>query len=148
MNEHDRRILGPKSKPVSSRDALAEFARSHHFCQACGKDGDATIHHIIGGRGGRSDEACNLLYLCWEPCHMLAEGLDVPHPDWGRWHYATRLLPKLTLGIQLSMKFRADELTPETMDRLEHLHGRALPPMEPIPKLFIQLYRRNRPETS
>lgn len=176
MTEHDARILAPKNKPADDREALAEFARTHVWCQACGRipmtDNGLTIHHIIGGRGGRADEPCNLMYLCWEPCHMLAEGLNVRQPwrhigvetfavgDEGRFSKCLApLLPKITLGIALSMKFRAGELIPgfterhpkepivsTEWDRLTVLHGRNLPDLEPIPAFFVDLYRRNRPE--
>ena len=90
---------------------------------------------------------------------MLAEGLDVPDDraiaSCGSTQDTTpRLLPKLTLGIQLSLKIRAGELTaplvmyipiPEWM-RLTALHGRTLPPPEPIPQFFVDLFRKNRPE--
>jgi hypothetical protein len=120
-----------KSKPVDDRDCLAEFHRTHWFCQACGRDlPQGTAHHIIGGRGGRSDEPCNLLYLCWEPCHLLAVGLDVRGEPMSHEHMCKivgsvggvdirytkpvwsigPLLPKITLAIALSMKIRAGEL--------------------------------------
>ncbi len=125
---------------------LAEFAASHPFCQACGADWRPLhIHHIIGGRGGRSDEAENLLRLCHRPCHDLAEGLDVvtsPSASSAleRDHY---LLPKLTLAIQLSMKDRMGELVE---GRLTALHGRTLPEPAPIPLWFRDAFYRHRPE--
>lgn len=179
MTRHDLPHRDPrphveKSHPADDRGVLAEFARTHHWCQACGRDGPCTIHHLIGGRGGRSDEACNLLYLCWQPCHMLAEGLDVRVPAdemrnngtlAGYWYMTEKfpggLLPKITLAIALQMKVRAGELrrpillqkpasveviTSPEWDRLTLLHGRNLPAPEAIPEFFTTTYRRNRPE--
>jgi hypothetical protein len=121
LNEHDARILGPKSKARHDPLALAEFAATHAYCQACGADyRPLQIHHILGGRAGRSDEACNLLRLCSHPCHLLAEGLDVTDDsDDGLLRHEgrviglvafPRLLPKLTLAIQLTLKIKAGEL--------------------------------------
>lgn len=161
MNEHDARILAEKNKPADDLGALGEFVRSHHFCQACGRTffwQQHTVHHMIGGRGGRADEPCNLLYLCWDPCHMLAEGLDVPLPAgnqnivdvvghwWSRDRFPDGMLPKFTLGVQLNLKIRAGELDEAGIARLTKLHGRRLPDLEPIPKFFVNLFRLNRPE--
>lgn len=44
------------------------------------------------------------------------------------------------------MKLRAGELTAEDVARLELLHGRNLPDLEPIPAWFIEKFERNRPE--
>lgn len=170
MTEHDARILRPKSKAIRDQECLREYAQSHHWCAACGAESHGThtltIHHIIGGRGGRSDEECNLLMLGWEPCHMLAEGLDVrgemgyvPRHDFpGIWEPSRPLLPKITLGVALAMKVKAGELqrlispqwdqlvlSPE-WERLTVLHGRTLPDLEAIPPYFEEQWRRNRPE--
>lgn len=37
-----------RRKPVKDPALLAAFADSHYWCQACGRYGDCTIHHIIG----------------------------------------------------------------------------------------------------
>lgn len=129
--------LSPKVRAVKSRLTLADFARSHPFCQACGAEPEALhIHHIIGGRGGRSDEECNLLRLCGLPCHWLAEGLGVRN-QFGE------PIPKLSLGIQLSLKLRAGELDDAALARLTQLHGKRLPDLEAIPSYFERLYRIN-----
>lgn len=160
MNEHDARIMAPKLKSVHDPAITAEWSQRMWFCHACGAASDnLTTHHIIGGRGGRSDEWCNYLRLCWHPCHVLV-------------HESVERLPKITLGIALTMKLlavlatskptlpkllvgllagypnmsfkhSADEWNPK---RLEALHGRNLPDLEPIPKFFLELFARNRPE--
>ncbi len=150
MTEHDRRIMAPKAKAVKDRDVLQSFAESHPFCAACGSDRVALhIHHIVGGRGGRSDEDVNLLRLCFRPCHDLADGLSVRGPmevrD-GHLRAPGPVLPKLPLAVQLSLKRRANELTDEGLARLAILHGKNLPEEQPIPELFVTLYRMNRPE--
>lgn len=141
-----------KTRPVKDRDILGEYARRWSFCAACGlEEGTVAmhLHHIVGGRGGRSDENCNLLKLCWSPCHDLAGGLDVPFvhydPASDQWKNG-RLMPKLTLGIQLSLKARLGELSVADETRLTVLHGRCLPDREPIPAWFVEAFRRNRPE--
>lgn len=144
MNEHDARILGPKNKPVRNPEVLAEFHRTHDFCQVCGRDlPEGTAHHILGGRCGRSDEPVNLLYCCWVPCHSIFADMTI------------------NLPVILAMKIRAGELERPIMlnkpgsieivtspgwDRLVALHGRGLPTPAPIPEHFAALWRRNRPE--
>ncbi len=153
MTEHDARIMAPKSKAVKSRTTLGEFADAHYWCMACGRDGPATIHHIIGGRGGRSDELCNLLYLCWSPCHQLAESENIQDPsDDGLLRDRDgkvvgmvafqRYLPKITLGIALSMKLRCGELDAAGLSRLAVLNGCSLPDPEQIPEWFQTQYAR------
>lgn len=127
MNEHDRRILAPKIKSVHSPELLGEFARAHWFCQVCGEPGDQTIHHIIGGRGGRSDEHCNLLSCCWLPCHS---------------QFADH---SINLPVILTMKLRAGELTEALVDRLGILDGTSLE-LAPIPENLLLAFERNRPE--
>lgn len=156
MNRYDLPHRDPrphlvKTKPVDDVDAVIEWGTRHWFCAACGRDGPQTRHHLIGGRGGRSDEACNLLSLCWEPCHQLAEGLDIvqPHPPMRSiWEgdLPNRYLPKITLGIALSMKIRVDPAEYDS-ERMQVLNGRQqLPDPEPIPQWFEVRFRKNRPE--
>lgn len=151
MTRHDLPHRDPrphivKSRPIDDVQSVIEWGAAHWFCQACGRDGPQTRHHIIGGRGGRSDEPCNLLSLCWEPCHMLAEGLDVQKPQHLRITYHDTMLPKITLAIAISMKRRAGELDDIGLARLAILHGRNLPDPAPIPDWFQEQFRRNRPE--
>lgn len=165
----------PKTRPVKSVEALGAYAASHGCCAACGADWRPLhIHHIIGGRGGRSDEPCNFLRLCFHPCHALAEGLDVRGPSMKKWITAKEaaargdvglrnmlmntekqgmainvpgcLLPKLPLGVQLSIKLRLGELSAADRERLAVLHGRNLPDLEEIPAFFVDQWKRNRPE--
>lgn len=126
MTPHDERILAPKNKPVSDPAVLHEFHISHWHCQMCGRACDGTAHHIIGGRGGRSDELCNLLYCCWLVCH----------------HFADQ---SRNLGAVLKMKERAGELDAAGRARLEALNGHPLPDGE-IPLYFVESFRANRPE--
>lgn len=117
-----------KSNPVDDPDVVAAFARRHWFCQLCGLAGDLTQHHIIGGRGGRSDEDCNLFSCCWVPCHS-------QYADHSR-----------NLGVILLAKFRADELTQDDYDRLTVLNGKPLPDFAPIPDEVLERFERTRPE--
>ena len=144
----------PRRPAVRNTTAYVAWGRAHPFCAACGREGGGAFgistHHIVGGSGGRSDEPCNLLRMCMHPCHDLAEKLDVRGPA----RYAHdftgaivqlrgELLPKITLGIALSMKLRCDPNEVD-WDRLQELRGRRLPDLEH----FINLWRRNRPEVS
>lgn len=157
----------PRRKAVHNPALAAKWGRAHDFCAACGAGEYGlhvlTNHHIIPGSGGRSDEPCNWLRLGMHVCHDLASGLDVRRPGshvrcetcgdrnpscrWckGRgitWKPGT-LLPKITLGIALSLKLRCD---PDEVDwdRLQELRGSKLPNLEPIPQFFIDLWKRNR----
>lgn len=144
----------PRRKAVHGGAARVAWGRRHDFCAACGAREYGlhvlTTHEIIGGQGGRSQEPCNWLRLGWHACHQLASGLDVRGPAWthrtmGR--IPGDLLPKITLGIALSMKLRCD---PDEVDwdRLQELRGSRLPDPEDIPRHFVDLYRRNRQETN
>lgn len=128
MTPHDARILGPKNKPVHGGEAIHEYMQAHWYCLACGKAGDLTCHHIIGGRGGRSDEKPNLFACCWIPCH--SEFCDQSR----------------NLGVVLTMKLRAGELTAEDVERLEALNGHPLPDFAPIPQEMMLEFEKNRPE--
>lgn len=115
----------PKIRSVSSKAALRDFADSHFWCQCCGREPGGSIHHIIGGRGGRSDEACNLLMACLRPCHL-------EFADHSR-----------NLGVVLSIKLRAGELGEADLARLTVLHGRRLPDLAEIPAYFTTQYDLN-----
>jgi hypothetical protein len=131
----------PRRKAVHGGGAArVAWGRRHDVCAACGAGEYGThvltTHEIIGGSGGRSQEPCNWLRLGWEPCHLLASGLDCRgEKNW--------FLPKITLGIALSLKLRCD---PDEVDwdRLQELRGSKLPDLEEIPRHFVDLWRRNR----
>lgn len=141
-------------RPTHDAAFAARWGRSKDWCAACGAGeyGTHTLtnHHLIGGKGGRSDEACNLLRLGWHPCHQLAEGLDIVDPrnkfnvldmDAG----VRRLLPKITLPIALSLKLRADPDEYDA-DRLAELLGRPLPVLQEVPAFFVRLWDMNMKE--
>jgi len=133
-----------RRKPCKDAAARAKWGRSKWFCAACGATEYGlhvlTTHEIIGGRGGRSFEPCNMLRLGMHPCHDLASLLDVP----SELPTGPRLLPKITLAVALSLKLRSD---PDEfdLDRIQELHGRPIEP-EPIPEFFNALFLNNRPE--
>lgn len=130
MNEHDAKIFLPKNRPLSSRKTLADYARNHWFCACCGAEGERTLHHIIGGRGGRSDEEVNLISLCWKPCHEFADLAS-------------------NLGSVLAFKERAGELDDAGRERLAVLNGKSLPEDRTMPEWPLRLYAANRgPELS
>jgi len=140
-----------RRKPCKSLAFYAAWNRAHGHCAACGRDGGAfglSTHHIV--KQGRAHEATNLLRLCVHPCHDLAEGLDVRGPAIEgiippgiRVRSPGPLLPKITIGIALSMKLRCDPSEVD-MARLQELRGSRLPGAEPIPEFFERLYRANR----
>lgn len=123
-----------KCKPVKDPKFYKKWAEDHPRCQCCGigetaarrRDGGVPIstHHIVKFK--RSDEACNLLRLC-NRCHQLAEGIRQVEGD---------LLPKLTLGVCLTIKMMRDAEAYDP-ERLAQLRGCALPDPEPIPD-FLQ----------
>ena len=135
-----------KVKAVKSLEAYRAWALAHPFCQLCGKahkdaefDGFClTNHHLV--KWGRSDEPCNLLRLCWTPCHMVCEGLSVVNPDGV---HAGDRYPKLTLGAALTLK-RLRDPGEVDMERLAELRGYALPVEEPVPQFWLDEYRRRR----
>lgn len=115
-----------KLNSVKDRDVLQEYAETHHHCALCGSESRARqIHHIIGGRGGRSDERVNLLMVCFFPCHPFVDLAS-------------------NLGVVLYVKMLEGELDGVGMERLEVLHGKTLPEFEPIPEPFWSDYRKNR----
>jgi hypothetical protein len=122
----------------------AAWAREHQFCQVCGiSDRRArvesgvrnSVHHVVKFR--RSDERTNLLKCC-NRCHSLCEGLQIRHSD-------GTLYPTLPLGVVLTVK-RSRE--PQDFDaaRLEVIYGRQLPWPKPLPWIFEEQFRRNRPK--
>lgn len=118
-----REALGPRRfwQPRESRKdkkllRLYHAEMSRCSVPGCTGFGPLEVHHLIGGRGGRSDERANLLPLC-RTCH---EWVNTP------------LLP---FNFLLWLKF---ELFPEEVSwsRLTLLHGRWLPdPVRPRSKL-------------
>lgn len=115
-----------KSKAIKDKDAAREWALKQDCCVNCGTSNGLSVHHIVGGRGGRSDEPCNFLCLCM-PCHDLAEDRDVRGPD-------GRLLPKLTEGncVWLKAKYNHRE---HDAERLQELKGCRLDDPEPPARL-------------
>ncbi len=137
----------PRDKPSKDEEFYTAWGLAHWFCAACGRTEGLSTHHII--KQGRAHEACNLLRLCLHPCHDLAEVLDVPDafPTFGVRVIASagRLLPKITIGVALSMKLRCDPAEVD-MDRLQQLRGSRLPDPEPIPAYFVRQFAANRPD--
>ena len=136
-----------RRKAVNDVHAVRAWRLKADWCAACGRTFNEfhspTVHHILGGRCGRSDEPCNLLALCWEPCHMLAEGYDIPFIDYDRMQ--SRLMPKITLAIAIALKQRADPDEVD-LDRLAELNGKPLPDAVEVPEFFNALFLNNRPE--
>jgi hypothetical protein len=122
--------------PVRDREAYDDYLRRHPYCQFCGVPAGRapwpglSRHHVVKFR--RSDERCNLLVGCQRD-HDLAELRAV--------RVGGVLLPKLTLGVCLSVKRERD---PANWDpaRLAELFGRALPDPEPIPEFLRREWRR------
>ncbi len=153
MNEHDLRILAKKAKSIRHDSNRTKWGREREFCFACGAGSYGlhvlTTHEMLGGKDGRSQEPCNYFRCGWSPCHELASMLDVRGPSWTHRTMGSMkgdLLPKLPLGVVLSMRMRAEPLTEEELARLTELHGRPLPTMLPIPEHFVRLWEMNRGE--
>ncbi len=139
----------PRDKPCKDEAFYTAWGRAHWYCAACGRTEGLSTHHII--KQGRAHEDCNLLRLCLHPCHDLAEGLTVAgdeewkHGPNGRKWKVRYLMPKITIGIALSMKLRCDPAEVD-MDRLQQLRGSRLPDPEPIPAYFVRQFAANRPD--
>lgn len=135
--------------PSKDEDFYQWWGIEHCYCACCGSTNGLSTHHIV--KQGRAHEACNLLRLCVHPCHDLAEGLDVPDPAGLAWKHSkthgditTRLLPKLTIGHCLFLKWIND---PHEYDglRLQELRGSRLPDPEPVDERFLNSLRRAAP---
>lgn len=87
---------------------------------------DLQIHHLI--KRGRSDERCNLLRLC-ERCHRLAELEQIREQG--------SLLPKLWLGICLTLKRQSDPAHWKPKRLLELYPRQVLPDLEAVPPVFL-----------
>ena len=120
-----------RAHPFRDSKARLEWARRQlPCCMGCGRtegkwSGEWLVmstHHII--KPGRADEPCNLIRLCWFPCHELAEGKRVRSEG--------RLFPPLTLAHILWLKKRANpsEWNPERLREL--LHENLPEPEEPV----------------
>ena len=116
--ESIRRVLGPRSNwpkraAVKDRRVLRDCHAEMSECLACGFviDSFLELHHLVGGRGGRSDERTNLLALC-------------------RWCHQKVNTPALPFGRLLFLKWfhQREDLS---WERLTLLHGRWLPELIP-----------------
>ena len=136
------RRIPPKTPILKDPVDYDLILQERPWCQACGVSSQSapfaphcggvplSRHHIVKFK--RSDDRTNILVLCHRD-HQLAEGASIRDPR-------TRLLlPRLTLGICLSLKKLRD---PREYDeaRLTELYGRALPDLEPIPKFLLNAW--------
>lgn len=134
-----------KSSPVKDSEAYSQWNAAHVFCMCCGIQMNQnpyrvlTTHHII--KSGRSDEPCNLLRLCWQPCHMACEGsisrIEEPiNPHIHGFKPKFKLYPVLKLGHALWLKKNRDpkNWNPE---RLEVLYHKALPDLIEPPSEYL-----------
>jgi len=99
----------PKRAAVKAPRLLRECHAEMSECLSCGSVVRSTLelHHLVGGRGGRSDERTNLVALC-RVCHGLVN------------------TPALPFGRLLWLKWlhQPEEVS---WERLTLLHGRWLP---------------------
>lgn len=136
-------MIFEKSNPVKDSGAYTEWNAAHNYCMCCGIQVNQnpyrvlTTHHII--KSGRSDETCNLLRLCWQPCHMAFEGQSsriqgLIDPNI-RGHKPDFVLYRaMSVGQALWLKKNRDgaDWKPE---RLEVLYHKALPDLvKPFPE--------------
>lgn len=129
--------MSDRAKPIKDEEFYRDWALAHHWCACCGRTDGLTTHHIV--KQGRAHEACNLLRLCLDPCHNLAEGANI------RAFIPGELLPKLTIGVCLTLKFINDPAEYDA-DRLQELRSSRLPDPEAVPEIFLAALRRARPE--
>lgn len=121
---------------VRDEEFRKEWSHKKRFCQVCGiRDGaywiQHAVHHIIGGPG-RSDEATNLLKVCWK-CHGSFHLERIVHDG-------TRV-PQITRGMILKIK-RVQDGREYDAARLEELYGFPLPAEEDLPTYFTRHQRR------
>lgn len=64
------------SRPIRRPSFVTAWGKLRTFCYLCGTTENLQNCHIIGGRGGRSDEACNLYRGCME-CHAKEHRHDI-----------------------------------------------------------------------
>jgi hypothetical protein len=133
-----------REKAKEDPELYATWGRDVLYCFACGTDQMLERHHIV--KQGRSDEACNLMWLCqsWNrPCHLLTES-DVKDTA-GLFGQAKSWLPKLSIGACLTLKWIS---TPAEYSaaRLQELRGSRLPDPEIPAEQYLAALRRSRPE--
>lgn len=127
------------NKPIRSRAAREAWRKLQTRCAACWRPVSDppwlgfSVHHLV--RRSRSDEACNLLFLCEQPCHKCCDGEQLVM-------WSSGWLPtSLPLGAQLTIKAETpDEWNPERLRELRHKES--LPELLPIPEWFLQERRR------
>jgi hypothetical protein len=139
-----------RKRPGKDPRVLQAYAATHDRCACCWLPKRAQrfgwwleLHHIIGGKGGRSDELCNLLMLCTR-CHMICEGAKFKQEN-------GEPFPTITFGMILALKCEAD---PDQFDltRIAQLYRPnyrnperwrdCLPDPEPVPAVYLE--ERNR----
>ncbi len=117
----------------AAREKWKETGDHGDRCQVCNRPWERsgwrglTIHHIIHGCGGRSDEPCNFLLACGR-CH------DMIHDGQYRDEATKELLPTITLGMVLWIKSRTLVWKPR---RLQELYFRKLPAWEILPAYYM-----------
>ncbi len=124
-----------QSHVITDPEARERWAmEGEHFdmCQVCFRPRERsdwrglTVHHVIRGANGRSDEPCNLFLVCGR-CH------DMIHDGQYRDEKTGELLPAITLGMVLWAKSQTGEWEPE---RLTQLYHRRLPDLEELPDCY------------
>jgi hypothetical protein len=130
-----------RAKPIKDVKGRQAWSESQWYCWACGCDLTLAVfgrtgetHHIA--KPGRSDELCNYSRLCMRD-HMLAEGHTI--------RVGGVVLPKLTMGMVLTLKYLHDQLNWNPVRLAELYCRKVLPDFERIPQFFEEewfSYRR------
>ncbi len=125
-----------KAGIVRSKRAVEKWKESGDHgdrCQVChrtwARSGwrGLSVHHIIHGSNGRSDEPCNMLLVCGR-CH------DMIHDGQYRDEVTKELLSAITLAMVLWIKSQTTEWDGE---RLTALYHRRLPECEPLAEYYL-----------
>lgn len=130
--------MGAIKDPVGRREwALSRLDRG---CIVCGTLAPPdfrgfSVHHILGGNCGRSDEPANYA-LVDGVCHDLAEGRQIR--QYGK------VLPTISLGLMITIKMIRDH-EDFSLSRLAELNRERLPHLEPIPDWIERHYKVNHP---
>lgn len=135
--------MSGKRNAIRDDGARKRWALDHLVsgCQVCGTSSadfrGFSVHHLLGGNRGRSDEPTNYLLTCGA-CHDLCENKTVRHPRTGL------VIPPIPLGMALAIKLIRD-YEGWDRERLRILSGERLPPLLPPHPWIEVVYGQNRP---
>ncbi len=133
-----------KRAAIRDDESRKEWAETKALsgCTVCGRPSACwrgwSVHHILPGRCGRSDEPTNWLFVC-AICHDLLEKRQIRNPK------TKAVLQTIPLGLALTIKL-VRNYEDWSSERLAILSGVRLPSLLAIPAWIENEYRRNHPD--